>query len=59
LNRLAIDEAQAEATQAKHERDNEAKHVSVISRTLTLTPAVHALLLGIVSRALGTGPTGI
>ncbi len=54
---MAIDEAQAEATQAKHERDNEAKHVSIISSTLTLTLAVHVFLLGIVSRASGTGPT--
>jgi hypothetical protein len=59
MNRLAIDVAQAEATQAKHERDNEAKHVSVITRTLTLPPAVHVFLLGIVSRASGTGPTRI
>jgi hypothetical protein len=59
LNRLAIDQAQGEATQAKHERDNEAKHVSGITRTLTLTLAVHVFLLGIVSHASGTGPTGI
>jgi hypothetical protein len=59
LNRLAIDEAQAEATQAKYERDNEAKHVSIISSILTLTLAVHVFLLGIVSRESGTGPTRV